>query len=170
MERKRIRTIGGEAEFSRVDGHRKATVAGLALVRCRQNPCFRQRHGGFVYVYGRTHLKKHRSGILSRLERNRTADYAVGFASAADNADKNRMGSSFPSVSIRVIRGEPEFTGLMVIIRLRLQNGPWGAVYETPVFDSAAGGFVNVGGRTHLKKHRPGIFLSPFWMGGFDPG
>jgi len=57
----------------------------------------------------------------------------------------------------------------MVIINLRLQNWRWGGVYETPVFDSAAGGFVDVDGGTHLKKHRWGI-LSRLEMGAFGPG
>jgi hypothetical protein len=47
----------------------------------------------------------------------------------------------------------------MVIIKLRLQNWPCCAVYETPVFDSAAGGFVDVDGGTHLKKQRSGILV-----------
>jgi hypothetical protein len=45
----------------------------------------------------------------------------------------------------------------MVIIKPRLQFVPGCGVYETPVFDSAAGGFVYVDGRTHLKKHRSAI-------------
>ena len=65
--------------------------------------------------------------------------------------------------------GEAGFFGLIDIIKLRLKNWPWGAVYETPVFDSAVGGFVYVDGSTHLKKHRPAI-LSLFGMGAFGPG
>ena len=57
----------------------------------------------------------------------------------------------------------------MVILKLRLQNRRWGAVYETPVFDSAAGGFVYVYGGTYLKKHRSAI-LSVFRMDAFGPG
>jgi hypothetical protein len=63
----------------------------------------------------------------------------------------------FPSVAIRVIRGEAEFFGLIDIIILRLKIWPWGGVDKTPVFDSATGGFVNVYGGTYLKEHRSAI-------------
>ena len=33
-----------------------------------------------------------------------------------------------------------------------MQNWPWSAVYETPVFDSATGGFVDVDGGDPLEK------------------
>jgi hypothetical protein len=42
----------------------------------------------------------------------------------------------------------------MVIIKLQLKNWPGYAVDKTPVFDSAAGGFVYVYGETYLKKHQ----------------
>ncbi len=65
---------------------------------------------------------------------------------------------------IRVIRGEIEFSGQIDIIKLQLQNWPRGGVDKTPVFDSAAGGFVYVYGRSYLKKPRPAI-LSRFALG-----
>ena len=57
----------------------------------------------------------------------------------------------------------------MVIIKLHMSIVPWGGVDKTPVFDGAAGGFVNVYGGTHLKKH-PSAILSRFGMGAFGPG
>jgi hypothetical protein len=74
------------------------------------------------------------------------------------------MNSFFPSVSIRVIRGESEFSWRTVILKLRLQNWPCCAVYKTPVFDSAAGGFVYVDGGPQLKKQRSAT-LSLFELG-----
>jgi hypothetical protein len=56
----------------------------------------------------------------------------------------------------------------MVVLKLRLQNRRWGGVYETPVFNSAAGGFVYVYGGTHLKKQRSAI-LAVFPMDAFGP-
>jgi len=58
----------------------------------------------------------------------------------------------------RVIRGQAEFSAGMVIVRLRMKSSPWRGVDKTPVFDSAAGGFVYVYGGTHLNEHRSGIF------------
>jgi hypothetical protein len=52
----------------------------------------------------------------------------------------------------------------MVIMKLRLQNWPCCAVYETPVFDSAAGGFVNVDGGPQLIKQQSAT-LSLFGLG-----
>ena len=46
------------------------------------------------------------------------------------------------------------FLAVTVAIKLRLKNRPWGGGDKTPVFDSAAGGFVDVDGGTHLKEHR----------------
>jgi len=57
----------------------------------------------------------------------------------------------------------------MVIIKLLLKIVLWWGVYKTPVSDRAAGGFVDVDGRTHLKKHWSAIF-SVFPMGAFGPG
>jgi len=54
----------------------------------------------------------------------------------------------------RVIRGQAEFSAGMVIVRLRMKSSPWRGVDKTPVFDSAAGGFVYVYGGTHLNKRR----------------
>jgi hypothetical protein len=42
----------------------------------------------------------------------------------------------------------------MAILRLRLNIACWDGGYKTPVFDSAAGGFVYVYGGTHLNKRR----------------
>jgi len=52
----------------------------------------------------------------------------------------------------------------MGILKLRLQNWPCGAVYETPVFDSAAGGVVNVDEGPQLKKQQSAT-LSLFGLG-----
>ena len=57
----------------------------------------------------------------------------------------------------------------MVILKPRLQDRRWGDGDKTPVFDGAAGGFVNVYGGTHLEKHRSAI-LSLFELGAFGPG
>ena len=68
------------------------------------------------------------------------------------STDRKWTNSFFPSASIDAIRGESEFSRfIMDIIKLRLQNRPWGAVYETPVFDSATGGFVDVDGGHELN-------------------
>jgi hypothetical protein len=48
--------------------------------------------------------------------------------------------------AIRIIGDDCEFAGRSVIIKLLLQNRPWGGVDKTPIFDSAAGGFVYVYG------------------------
>jgi hypothetical protein len=55
------------------------------------------------------------------------------------------------------------------IIKPRLQFVPGCGVYETPDFDGATGGFVNVYGRWHLKKQRSAI-SSVFELGTFGPG
>jgi hypothetical protein len=52
----------------------------------------------------------------------------------------------------------------MAIIKLRLKNWPRGGGYETPVFDSAARGFVTVTGGPYLQKRRSAI-LSLFELG-----
>jgi len=86
------------------------------------------------------------------------------------STDRKWTNSFFPSASIDAIRGESEFSRfIMDIIKLRLQNRPWGAVDKTPVFDSATGGFVYVYGGTDLKKRRSAILavseMTPFGLG-----
>jgi len=46
-----------------------------------------------------------------------------------------------------------------VILKLQLKIWPWGSVYETPVFDGATGGFVDVDGEAHLKFLHVGHFV-----------
>ncbi len=57
----------------------------------------------------------------------------------------------------------------MDIAKLRLSITCLNGVYETPVFDSAAGGFVYVYGEAHLQKRRSAI-LPQFELGATGPG